>query len=126
MAGNDHKCDVQGMIANHIAIKVRELLETPLNEYQDPAWVQAAELFAEIVVPCESYFSETLYDLGVDIASAAEERGNQATYEGISGMYNRRTVPSSISADSDAEVVDYSKAIRSIKSWLNNYGKWFK
>lgn len=126
MAGNDHKCDVQGMIANHIAIKIRELLETPLNEYQDPAWVQAAELFAEIVAPCESYFSETLYDLGVDIASAAEERGNRAMYHAIPGMYNRRAIPDFVSASDRSEVIDYSKTIGSIKSWLNNYEKWFK
>lgn len=48
MAGNDRKCDVRGDIANLITLKIRELLETPLNEYQAPAWVQAGELFVEI------------------------------------------------------------------------------
>ena len=126
MAGNDHKCDARGNIANHIAIKIRELLETPLNEYQDPAWVQAAELFAEIVVPCEAYFSEALYDLGVDIASSAEERGNQATYQGIPGMYNRRAIPDFVSATDRSEVIDYSKTIGLVKAWLSNYEKWIK
>jgi len=126
MAGNDHKFDVRGDIANLIALKIRELLEAPLNEYQDPAWVQATELFVEIVVPCEAYSSETLYDLGVDIAKEAEKRGNRATYQAIPGMYNRRAVPDSTSADIDIEVVDYSKAIESIKSWQRNYEKWFK
>ena len=77
MAGSDHKFDVRGDIANQIALKIRELLETPLNEYQDPAWVQAVELFVEIVAPCEAYSSETLYDLGVDITKEAGKRGNR-------------------------------------------------
>lgn len=126
MAGNDRKYDVRGSIANRVALKIRELLETPLNEYQDPAWVQAVELFVEIVVPCEAYSSEALYDLGVDIANSAGKRGNKAMYQTIPGMYNRRAVFGSISADSDTEVVDYSKAIELIKSWVKNYEKWFK
>ena len=126
MAGNDRKFDVRGDIANQVALKIRELLETPLNEYQDPAWVQAAELFGEIVAPCEAYSSEALYDLGVDIAKEAKKRGNRAAYQAIPSMYNRRAVPLSTSAGSDAGVFDYSKAIESIKSWLNNYEKWFK
>lgn len=117
---------MRGDIANLIALKIRELLETPLNEYQDPAWVQAAELFVEIVVPCEAYSSETLYDLGVDIAKEAEKRGNRAMYQAIPGMYNRRAVSDSINAGSDTEVVDYSKAIESVKLWVNNYEKRFK
>lgn len=126
MAGDDHKCDMRGDIANIIALKLRELLKTPMNEYQDPAWVQAAELFVEIVVPCKTYFSEALYDLGIDIANSAEKRGNRATYQAIPGMYNRRVVSGSISTGSDIEVVDYSKSIESVKSWVNNYEKWFK
>ena len=126
MAGSDHKFDVRGDIANIVAVKIRELLETPMNEYQDPAWVQAAELFVEIVVSCEAYSSRSLYDLGVDVAKSAEKRGNRAMYQAIPGMYNRIAVPSSIGASSDIEVVDYSKTIESVKSWLGNYEKWFK
>jgi len=126
MAGNDHKCYTRGIIANQVAIKIRELLETPMNEYQDPAWVQAAKLFVEIVAPCEPYSSKALYDLGVDIAKSAEKRGNRARYQAIPGMYNRRAVPNSIGVSCDIEVVDYSKTIESLKSWLGNYEKWFK
>ena len=126
MAGNDHKCDTRGNIANQVAIKIRELFETPLNEYQDPAWVQAAELFVEIVAPCEAYSSESLYDLGVDIANSAEERGNRATYQAIPGMYNRRAIPDFVSASDDSEVIDYTKTIELVKAWLSNYEKWFK
>ena len=53
MAGDDHKADTKGDITNYIEGKVRNLLEYDMNEYQDPAWVQAAELFNEIVVPCD-------------------------------------------------------------------------
>jgi hypothetical protein len=123
MAGNDRKCDVRGFIANHIARKIRELLETPLNEYQDPAWVQATELFVEIVVPCESYYSEALYDLGVDIKNEAEKRGNRTTYQAIPGMYNERLASGSISPGSDTRVINYSKKIESLRSWLSNYEK---
>ena len=126
MAGDDHKFDVRGGISNHIALKIRELLETPLNEYQDPAWVQAAELFAEIVAPCGAFPSKALHDLGVDIAKEAEKRGNRATYQAIPGMYNERTVSGSMTAGGDTRVVDYSKTIESIKSWLSNYEKSFK
>ena len=126
MAGNDHKFDVRGDIANIVALKIRELLKTPLNEYQDPPWVQAAELFVEIVAPCEAYSSKALYDLGVDIAKEAKKRGNRAAYQAISGMYNRRAVPDSADAGSDIEVIDYSKTIESVKSWLSYYEKWFK
>lgn len=123
MAGSDHKFDVRGNIVNIVALKIRELLETPLNEYQDPAWVQAAESFVEIVTPCETYSSRSLYDLGVDIAKEAEKCGNRAMYQAIPGMYNERLVPDSISAGDDVRTVDYSKTIESIKSWLSNYEK---
>jgi len=126
MAGNDRKFDVRGDIANQVAFKIRELLETPLNEYQDPAWVQATELFVEIVVPCEAYSSEALYDLGVDIAREAEKRGSRATYQAIPGMYNERLASDSVEAGGDTRKVDYSKKVESIKSWLSNYEKWFK
>ena len=126
MAGDDEKFDLRADISNHIALKIRGLLETPLNEYQDPAWVQAAELFAEIVAPCGAYPSRALYDLGVDIAKQAEKRGNRAVYQAIPGMYNRKAISDPISSSSGAEVVDYSKKIESIKSWVNNYEKWYK
>lgn len=56
MASDDHKANTKGQISNFIERKVRDLLEYDMNEYQDPAWVQAAELFNEIVVPCEFYY----------------------------------------------------------------------
>ena len=97
-----------------------------MNEYQDPAWVQATELFVEIVAPCEAYSSKSLYELGVDIAKEAEKRGSRASCQAIPGMYNERLVPDSMSAGEDVRAVDYSKTIESIKSWLSNYEKWFK
>lgn len=42
MAGDDHKMDAKVGIENSIEQKVRELLEYDMNEYQNPAWVQAA------------------------------------------------------------------------------------
>ena len=72
MATDDHKADTKGDIANDIERKVRGLLEYDMNEYQDPAWVQAAELFNEIVDPCENYHSKGLFTLGSDIVKEAE------------------------------------------------------
>ena len=31
--------DAQGSIQNYIEQQIRELLEDPINEYQDPNWV---------------------------------------------------------------------------------------
>ncbi|MBA7557191.1 hypothetical protein ES705_49930 [subsurface metagenome] len=88
MSGDDEKFDLRADISNHIALKIRGLLETPLNEYQDPAWVQAAELFAEIVAPCGAFPSKALRDLGVDIAKEAEKRGKHlAQYLPLSGRF---------------------------------------
>ena len=39
MAGLDMMYDAQGSIQNYIEQQIRELLEDPINEYQDPNWV---------------------------------------------------------------------------------------
>jgi len=94
MAGNDHKMDTQGNIANFIERKVRDLLEYDMNEYQNPAWVQAAELFSEIVVPCVGYYSEGLYTLGIDIVKEAEKQGYRVRYQRSSIFYGKKRITS--------------------------------
>ncbi len=118
MAGHDLKVDTRGNIANYIERKVRDLLEYDMNEYQNPAWVQAAELFSEIVVPCDSYYSEGLYTLGIDIVKEAENHGSRVVYRKISGMYNTKVVSGEDYSDQEFDTFDYSRTISSIKAWI--------
>jgi len=118
MAGDDHKHNSKWDIANYIERKVRDLLEYDMNEYQDPAWVQAAELFNEIVVPCESYCSGGLYALGIDIVKEAENHGCRAVYQRIPGMYNVKLVSGDEYSEDEVDKFDYSKTVNSIKAWL--------
>ena len=125
MAGDDHKADAKGNIANYIEQKVRDLLEYDMNEYQNPAWVQAAELFNEIVVPCESYYSEGLYTLGIDIVKEAENRGCRVAYRRIPGMYNVKLISGDDYSDDEIDTFDYSKTVNSIKAWIAQNEEWF-
>ena len=118
MAGNDHKMDARGNIANFIERKVRDLLEYEMNEYQNPAWVQTAELFNEIVVPCDSYYSEALYTLGIDIVKEAEKHGYRVAYQRIPGMYNVKLISGDNNSDKKVDELDYSKTVISIKAWI--------
>ena len=71
MAGNDKKLDVRGFIEDFMEKEIRVLLKESMNEFQNPNWVQTAELFAEIIVPCGSvYFAhDGLLTLAKDIFS---------------------------------------------------------
>ena len=125
MAGHDHKVDTRGYIANYMEEKVRSLLEYDMNEFQDPAWVQAAELFNEIVVPCESYYSEGLYNLGIDIVKEAENHGCRTAYQKIPRTYNAKVLSKGEYSDEDIDKIDYSKTVNSIKNWIARNEKWF-
>ena len=100
MAGFDKMYDARGFIQNYIEQKTRGLLEDPMNEYQEPNWVQAALLFEQVVVPCERYWMEALYDLAEDIIKKAEQNNNRTIYQRIPGMYNEKIL--------DANSIDYN------------------
>ena len=51
MAGDDHKMDLKIDIEKYVERNIRELFTMEMNEYQDSAWVQATELFDEVVIP---------------------------------------------------------------------------
>ncbi len=119
MAGHDHKMDTKGGIENFIQQKVRDLLEYDMNEYQNPAWAQAAELFEELVVICDSYYSEALYTLGIDIVKEAEKHGCRVAYQRIPGMYNVKLASGDDISDKKIDEFDYSKAVNSIKTWIS-------
>ena len=96
-----------------------------MNEYQDQAWVQAAELFSEIVVPCVGYYSEGLYHLGIDIVKEAEKQGCRVAYQRIPGMYNVKLFSGDDISDKKIDEFDYSKAVNSIKTWISKNAEWF-
>ena len=118
MAGDDHKADTKRDITNYIERKVRNLLEYDMNKYQDPAWGQVAELFNEIVVPCESYYSKGLITLGNDIVKEVENHGCQTVYQRIPGTYNAERVSGDDNSDQEVEIYDCSRTINSIKAWI--------
>ena len=125
MAGLDMMYDAQGFIQNYVEQKIRELLEDPMNEYQDPNWVQAALLFNQTVVPCEWYGIEELYTLAQDIVNKANEHGNKWILQVIPGTYNEKTLnPNSVDMDdipNGIEVRDYNEIIDKIKKWMESF-----
>ena len=122
MAGLDKMYDAQGFIQNYIEQKIRELLEEPMNEYQDPNWVQAALLFEHAVAPCERYTMEHLYKLAQDIVDKAEQHGNRWVSQVIPGMYNEKVIdPTSIDMNNlpnGVEVWEYKDTVKYIKKWM--------
>ncbi|TKJ23930.1 MAG: hypothetical protein CEE43_01840 [Promethearchaeota archaeon Loki_b32] len=92
MAGLDRMYDACAFIQEYIEIQIRELLEDPMNEYQDPNWVQATLLFERVVIPCEEYIADGLFDLANDIVEKAEKYSRRAIYQRIPGMYNEKIV----------------------------------
>ena len=125
MAGLDMMYDAQGFIQNYIEQKIRELLEDPMNEYQDPNWVQAALLFDRTVVPCEWYGVEQMYTLAQDIVNKANENDNKWILQVIPGTYNEKVVnPNSIDMENipkGIEVREYDETIDRIKKWMKSY-----
>ena len=128
MAGLDMMYDASVSIQQYIEQQIRELLEDPMNELQDPNWVQAALLFERIVVPCEEYRAEELYELANDIVKKAEQHNNQVVYQHIAGMYNEKIIEAN-SVDmknlpDDIRAVDYTKNIENIKKWIEQQDKF--
>jgi len=120
IAGLDRMYDTQGDIQLYIEKKIRGLLEDPMNEYQDPNWVQAATLFTHVVAPCEDYRYESLYELAKDITKKSELHNNQVVYQNIPGMYNQKVIdPNDLTED--CEVFTYDSLIDSIKKWMMDY-----
>ncbi len=123
MAGLDRMFDTRVDIQGYIEHKIRGLLEEELNEYQDPNWVQAATLFRQVVVPCEDYMWEPLYDLAKEIITRAKSNKNRVVYRDISPrLYNQAVVDSdSIDVDNVPEgfdIVEYDSTIESIEKWM--------
>ena len=127
MTGLDRMFDACGFIQKYIEQKIRELLEDPMNEYQDPNWVQAALLFEQTVIPCERYIMDDLYVLANDIVKVAEQNNNRVIYQQISGMYNEKIVDGNssniISQSEDRRIAEYDENIENIKNWMRKKEK---
>jgi len=122
MAGLDRMYDACAFIQEYIENQIRELLDDPMNEYQDPNWVQAALLFERAVIPCEENTSDGLYVLANDIVKKAEKYKNRVIYQRIPGMYNEKIVETSSldmnSLSEDIRIIEYDTNIENIKNWM--------
>ncbi len=79
-----------------------------MSDFDDPAWVQSAELFDELVVPCKCYLSDELIVLGDRIVKEAETHGSRVAHQSTPRVYNKKMV------------TDYSETVNSIKKWIAN------
>ena len=125
MAGLDRMYDTRGDIENYIEQKIRELLEEPMNELQDPNWVQAATLFEQLIVPLDIYIMEGLLNLASDIVKKAEKNNNRVVYQDISpSLYNQKVIDSTpLDLDNLPEginIIDYNSIIDKIKKWMEH------
>ncbi len=123
MVGLDRMYDTRGDIQGYIEHRIRELLEEPMNEYQDPNWVQAATLFEQIIVPLDIYIKDRLLNLANDIVKKAKEHNNRVVYKDISPRLYNQEIIDSPSVDLNnlpdgIEIVDYTYIIDNIKKWL--------
>ncbi len=127
MAGLDRMYDACGFIQQYIKQQIRELLEDPMNEYQDPNWVQAALLFEQVVIPCERFFMDELYTLASDIVKVAEQNNNKVIYQQVSGMYNEKILDVDsndiITPSKDKRIDEYDEEIENIKNWMRKQEK---
>lgn len=121
MAGNDMKCDALGSIEDFIEEKIRGILEYPMNEYQDPNWAQAAEIFSDIIIPCGSvYFTHDRFlELGKNIVKKAKENNCQVIYYYGCG-YNAVVNNPHIKGFTREQKVDYTYIIQNIERWVED------
>jgi len=126
MAGDDMKCDAKGLIENFMEKEIRALLEDPMNEFQDPNWVQAAELFSEIIVPCGSvYFAhDGLLTLSKDIVQKAMAHKCRVGY--YYGRGYNAVAGNPREGFTRKEEVDYSNIISEIKQWIKEHIEFWK
>jgi hypothetical protein len=96
-----------------------------MNEYQDPNWVQAALLFERVVVPCEEYTMDWLYDLTTDIVKKAEKNNNRTIYQVIPGMYNEKILDvNSVEFNNlpdKTKIRDFEETINNINNWIGDF-----
>ncbi|KKM70413.1 hypothetical protein LCGC14_1441050 [marine sediment metagenome] len=118
MAGSDMLFDARCNIEEFIEQKTRGLLEDPMNEYQDPNWLQAAMLFEQTVIPCERYRKNHFLELAKNIVDKAGQHNNQVIYQKIPGMYNEKIIDPRMDLPDDVDVFNYDSLINTIKEWI--------
>jgi len=124
MAGLDEMFDVRRDILDYIELKIRKLLDDPLNEFQDPNWVQAATLFEQLIVPLDIYIMDGLFSVAQNIVKKAEKNKKQVIYVSNPEMYNQEILDlQSIENDlfSDGpQIIKYDGIVDNIKKWIKH------
>jgi len=121
MAGLDYMYETCSYIQKYIGEKIRELLERSTNEYQDPNWVKAVELFCREVIPCESYLKDYFIELAQDIIKEAEIDNNRMVYKLIPRTYNQKVIEIKDTSEipEGADILNYEDLIQEIKGWIS-------
>ena len=121
MAGLDYMYDACGCIQKYISERIWELLEMSMNEYQDPNWVQAAELFQRSVLPCSDYNKDYFRELAREIVKKAKRNNNRFYFSAIPGMYNHKVInfEKTLNIPEGVTFIDYENLIQEIKEWIN-------
>ena len=108
MADFDKLSDTKGTIINFIEERVRELFYGGGTEYDFSPWIQAAQLFEQVIIPCDYYVPETLLEFAQDVIN--EAKSHECKVKRYQVKDGKKV---------NAEVFDYSETISKIIEWLN-------
>ena len=109
MADDDALSDAKGDIASYITRRISELFNREFNRYNWPAWMQAALLFDEFVIPCDYTPSSQLYNLAGSIVDESLKNDNKIQFFQYSG---ETEIP--------VGSKDITENIKRIKAWMKD------
>lgn len=111
-------------ILDYMEHKIRRLLDEPLNEFQDPNWVQAATLFEQMIIPLDIYIMNGLLNLAQDIVKKAENNKNQVIYVSNLEMYNQEILDvhpiETAPYPEGIQIIKYDEMVNNIKKWIEH------
>lgn len=122
MTGDDFLISAEINIVDFIEKEIRQLLNRPTNQFQNPNWDQAMRLFISVVVTCDDTFTsyERLHQLGGDILQKAQVNNNVVHYlerdEKHRDIFGRTPYDYEISHNARIEL-----NIQKIKKWLETF-----
>jgi len=124
MAGLDEMFNDRREILDYMEHKIRRLLDEPLNEFQDPNWVQAATLFEQMIIPLDIYIMNGLLNLAQDIVKKAENNKNQVMYVSNLEMYNQEILDvhsiETAPYPEGIQIIKYDEMVNNIKKWIEH------
>ena len=113
MADFDKLSDIKGGIINYIEEQARALLYQEVTPYDFSAWVQVALLFEHVIIPCQYYFPESLYELAKEVINIAKTKGYKVErYQVQDGK------------KVNIRFFDYKDTINKIEQWLKEEEKF--